>query len=106
MKISGKKEVFYQVAGIVSFLAGGYMATRSYGIAFTITIIVGAVALLQSFGFKEPSIGRRHEAEERGNVFVNQLKESVAVVRGNPRIGSLIVFTEIILTFLLFAELP
>lgn len=75
------------------------MATRSYGIAFTITIIVGAVALLQSFGFKEPSIGRRHEAEERGNVFVNQLKESVAVVRGNPRIGSLIVFTEIILTF-------
>ncbi|MHB1393222.1 MAG: MFS transporter [Clostridia bacterium] len=99
MKISGNKEVFYQVAGIVSFLVGGYMATKSYGIAFTLTIIVGAVALLQSLSFKEPSIGRRHEKEEKGNVFVNQLKESMSVVRENPRIGFLIVFTEIILTF-------
>ncbi len=99
MKISGIKEVFYQVAGIVSFLLGGYMATKSYGIAFTLTIIIGAAALLQSFSFKEPSIGRRHETEEKGNIFVKQLKESMKVVRKNPRIGFLIVFTEIILTF-------
>ncbi|HYE11518.1 MAG TPA: MFS transporter [Patescibacteria group bacterium] len=99
MKISGNKEVFYQVAGIVSFLLGGYMATKSYGIAFTLTIIIGAAALLQSFSFKEPSIGRRHETEEKGNIFVKQLKESMKVVRKNPRIGFLIVFTEIILTF-------
>ena len=99
MKISGNKEVFYQVAGIVSFLLGGYMATKSYGIAFTLTIIIGAIALLQSFSFKEPSIARKHEAEQKGNIFVNQLKQSISVVRENPRIGSLIVFTEIILTF-------
>ncbi|HYE82302.1 MAG TPA: MFS transporter [Clostridia bacterium] len=99
MKISGNKEVFYQVAGIISFLAGGYMATKSYGIAFVITIVIGAAALLQSMSFKEPSVGRRHEAEAKGNVFVNQLKESMKVVRENPRIGFLIVFTEIILTF-------
>ncbi len=99
MKISGNKEVFYQVAGIVSFLLGGYMATKSYGIAFTLTIIVGTVALLQSFSFKEPSIGRKRETEEKGNIFVKQLKDSISVVRKNPRIGFLIVFTEIILTF-------
>ena len=99
MKISGNKEVFYQVAGVVSFLVGGYMATRSYGIAFTITIIIGAATLLQSFSFKESSIGRKHEVHEKENVFVNQLKESIGVVKGNPRIVSLIVFTEIILTF-------
>ncbi|HNU80100.1 MAG TPA: MFS transporter, partial [Bacillota bacterium] len=34
MKISGSKEVFYQAAGVVSFLVGGYMATKSYNIAF------------------------------------------------------------------------
>jgi MFS family permease len=99
MKISGSKEVFYQIAGIVSFLAGGYMATKSYGIAFTLTIIIGAVALLQSFSFVEPSVGRCREDKEKGNVFVNQLKDSISVVRENPRIGFLIVFTEIILTF-------
>lgn len=99
MKISGNNEVFYQIAGIVSFLAGGYMATKSYGIAFTITIIAGTIAILQSFSFKEPAIGRKHEACEKENVFVKQLKESIGVVRNNSRIGFLIVFTEIILTF-------
>ena len=99
MKISGNKEVFYQIAGIVSFLLGGYMATKSYGMAFAITIVVGAVALLQAFSFREPSLGRIHGAEKKDNIFVNQLKCSIKVVKNNPRIVSLIVFTEIILTF-------
>ena len=58
MRISGNKEVFFQVAGIVSFLLGGYMATKSYGIAFTLTIIIGTIALLQSLSFIEPTVGR------------------------------------------------
>jgi MFS family permease len=99
MKISGNKEVFFQIAGIISFLAGGYMATKSYGIAFTITIIAGAIAILQSFSFKEPYACMRHKTEEKENVFVKQLKESLSAVRDNPRIGFLIVFTEVILTF-------
>lgn len=99
MKISGNKEVFYQVAGIVSFLVGGYMATRSYSVAFAITIVIGTATLIQSFSFKEPSIGRKQKAGKKDNVFVVQLKESMGVVKSNPRIVSLIVFTEIILTF-------
>ena len=99
MKISGRKEVFYQAAGVISFLAGGYMATKSYNIAFAITIIIGAAAVLQSFSFKEPTIGRNKEEQKGRNIFLNQLKESLRVVKNNPRIVSLIVFTEIILTF-------
>lgn len=99
MKISGNKEVFYQTAGVISFLAGGYMATKSYGIAFIITIIIGTAAFMQSFSFKEPLIGRKQVEHERENIFLRQLKESIKVVRNNPRIGSLIIFTEIILTF-------
>lgn len=99
MKISGKNEVFLQVAGIVSFLAGGYMATKSYNIAFVITIAVGVAVMLQAFSFKEPTIGGKKDCGKKENVFVDQLKESISVVKGNPRIVSLIVFTEIILTF-------
>jgi len=99
MKISGRKEVFYQVAGVISFLAGGYMAAKSYNIAFAITIIIGAAAVLQSFSFKEPAVDRKKEEQKVKNIFLNQLKESLRVVKSNPRIVSLIVFTEIILTF-------
>lgn len=99
MKISGNKEVFFQVAGIVSFLVGGYLAVKSYSIAFAITIIIGAICLLQSFSFKEPSLGRKREAHKKENVFVNQLKDSIGLVKSKPRIVSLIVFTEVILTF-------
>ena len=99
MKISGRKEVFYQAAGVISFLAGGYMATKSYNIAFAITIIIGAAAVLQSFSFKEPAVGRKKGEQKGKNIFLNQLKESLRVVKSNPRIVSLIVFTEIILTF-------
>ncbi|HNU80321.1 MAG TPA: MFS transporter, partial [Bacillota bacterium] len=99
MKISGRKEVFYQAAGVISFLAGGYMATKSYNIAFAITIIIGAAAVLQSFSFKEPAVDRKKEEQKGKNIFLNQLKESLRVVKSNSRIVSLIVFTEIILTF-------
>ena len=99
MKISGNKEVFYQVAGVISFLAGGYLAARSYGTAFALTIGFGTIAILQSFGFKEPNIGKKCIKEEKENVFIKQLKDSISVIRNNPRISFLIIFTEVILTF-------
>lgn len=99
MKVSGKKEVFFQIAGITSFLVGGYMATKSYGIAFIITIVTGVFALAHAFSFKEPTIGRKHRTEVPENVFVRQLKDSIEVIRRNPKIGSMIIFTEILLTF-------
>ncbi len=99
MKISGNKEVFYQISGVASFLAGGYMAVRSYKAAFIITIVIGAVALVQSFSFREPTIGRKQAECEGENIFLRQLKESIGVVRNNSRIGALIIFAEIVLTF-------
>jgi MFS family permease len=99
MKISGKKEVFYQAAGIISFLAGGYLASKSYNTAFVITIVFGLAAILQSTSFKEPSIGRMDMKDDRGNIFLIQLKDSISVIRKNPRIAFLIIFTEVILTF-------
>jgi MFS family permease len=97
MKISGNKELFYQTAGIISFFVGGYLATKSYNMAFILTIIIGGITIAQSFTFKEPTIGR--EQVEKENIFIKQLKESIRVVKRNPKIGFLIIFVEIIMAF-------
>lgn len=99
MKISGNKEVFYQIAGIISFLLGGYLAAKSYGTAFALTIAVGTITILQSFSFKEPCISKRDIKEEKENIFIRQLKDSIEVIKTNPKISFLIIFTEVILTF-------
>lgn len=99
MKISGRKELFYQIASTISFLAGGYLATKSYNLAFGFTIIIGMLTIAQAFTFKEPSLGKKEKSEIKGNAFVEQLKDSVAAVKNNTKIGVLIVFVECISAF-------
>lgn len=99
MKISGNKEVFYQTAGIISFLFGGYLAVRSYDIAFALTIVIGILTFIQSLTFKEPSIGRISKGFEKENLFIKQLRDSIRVLLEKPRIIFLIVFLEVIMVF-------
>lgn len=99
MKISGRKEMFYQIAGVISFFAGGYLATKSYSIAFILTIVIGTITILQSLTFKEPSVGRVHTETKNKNVFVKQLKTSIKVIIDKPKVGFLILFTQFIMTF-------
>jgi MFS family permease len=97
MKISGRKELFYQTAGIISFFVGGYLATKSYNMAFILTIIIAVITIAQSFTFKEPTMVREQVKKE--NIFIKQLMESIRVVIKNPKIGFLIIFVEIIMAF-------
>lgn len=99
MKVSGYKEIFFQTASTISFLFGGYLATRSYETAFLVTIAIAILAIIHSFSFKEPSVGRIDREAETGNIFVNQLKDSIAVVRNTPKIVFLIIFAESIMAF-------
>jgi len=99
MKINGNKELFYQSAGIVSFFVGGYLATKSYNIAFLLTVVIGIITIVQSLTFKEPSVGRVNTKEENENIFVKQLKESIKVVISKPKVGFLILFTQVIMAF-------
>ncbi|MBL4934661.1 MFS transporter [Clostridium sp. YIM B02515] len=99
MKVNGKKELFYQAAGIISFFVGGYLATKSYNIAFLLTVVIGIITIVQSLTFKEPNIGRINSKEEKENIFVNQLKESIKVVISKPKVGFLILFTQVIMAF-------
>lgn len=97
MKVNGNKELFYQVASTISFLIGGILAAKSYSAAFTLTVAFGIITIVQAFTFKEPSIGMVHEDE--GNVFIKQIRDSIKVIAKNPRIGTLIIFTQSIMVF-------
>ena len=99
MKVNGNKELFYQVAGTISFLIGGILATKSYSAAFALTIVIGTITLVQSFSFIEPSIGAAHARKCEENIFLKQIKDSLKAIAKNPRIGTLIIFTQIIMVF-------
>lgn len=99
MKVNGNKEVFYQAASTISFLIGGILAFKSYHTAFSLTIVVGIITIIQSFAFKEPSIGIVHRDGSKENIFIKQISESLKVIVQNPRIGTLIIFTQSIMAF-------
>jgi MFS family permease len=99
MKVNGNKEVFYQAASTISFLIGGILAFKNYSTAFTLTIAVGIITILQSFSFKEPSIGIAHRDGSKENIFIKQVSTSLKVIVNNPRIGTLIIFTQSIMAF-------
>lgn len=99
LKVNGNKEIFYQIAGTVSFLLGGYFAVKSYGTAFGLTIIIGIITLLQSMTFREPSVGRLQATYKKENLFWRQLKESLQVIKSKPKILFLTAITESIMAF-------
>lgn len=112
MRINGKKEVFYHFASVISFFVGGYLATKSYPLAFYITIFIGAIAVVQSYGFIEPQIESENVEEKDTSVspdevkktsgyhiFKTQLVESFSAVKANPKIASLMVVGQLIGTF-------
>ncbi|GAU79374.1 MFS transporter [Fusibacter sp. 3D3] len=111
MRINGTKEVFYQTASVISFFIGGYLATKSYPMAFYITIVIGILTILQSTCFIEPKIEKtkvdeRESKREALSIwqkgfcsFKDQLADSVKVVRQNPKIASLMMLGQLIGTF-------
>ena len=99
MKIGGNKEMVFQIASIFSFFIGGYLATKSYKLAFAITIVIGLATVVYSFLFVEPNVGRKTVIDGKKHHFTYQLKESFQILRGHKRLGFLIFFSQFILSF-------
>ncbi|MBS4539113.1 MFS transporter [Clostridium sp. D2Q-11] len=100
MKISGNKELFFQMGSFIAFIAGGYIATRSYKIAFIITAVITMITIIQSFFFTEPNI--EYSFNKKLNIFSsmkNQIVESTKIIKGNKKIGFLIIFVQLIGAF-------
>ncbi|MBF4693870.1 MFS transporter [Fusibacter sp. Q10-2] len=81
MKINGRKEVFYQAASVISFFVGGYFATRSYPVAFYITIVIGMLSIIQSLTFIEPEIEKRgHDLETNKDAIIEDVVIEVEAI--------------------------
>ncbi len=100
MKIAGKRELTYQSAAIIAYLVGGYLATRSYPAVFSISMGLAFLSVVTAFFFMEPILepDQPHVPRPIFATLKEQTVKSVQVVKDNPRIGFLILFSELIFT--------
>jgi MFS family permease len=100
MMIQGRQEVFFQVGQLTAYLVGGYLATKSYNMVFTLTIIFGLISLIQSFSFTEPDIKIvRNKENNIISSIKSQFIQSYNVIKNNNMLSFLILFCQLLLTF-------
>ena len=105
-KIAGRQELILQAAFIISYLAGGYLAVRSYLYVFMLSALFAAASFITALGFKEPPIREEREKkkfhpEDILKSMISQTGDSIIVIRQKPRIALFILFSEIIFTFII-----
>jgi len=105
MGIRGKKELIFQLSAIIAFLLGGYIATKNYNLVFIIVLIIAGLSLVNLILMVEPPVIKKKEII-RGSllkrVFVSlaqQTRDSLKVIKKQPRIAFLIIFTESVFVF-------
>jgi MFS family permease len=107
MKVAGRQELVYQSAAILAFLIGGYLAVRSYQAVFLISMGLAICSMVAALFFTEPLIAHEGKAPRTGSLIQhildsmkNQTMESIKVVQTQPRIAFLIVFEELLFSFI------
>ncbi len=103
--IAGRQELILQCGFISSYLLGGYLAVRNFPAVYFMSIIFSAASFLTALAFIEPVISENREKKSFSlkNIaasMYNQTRESILAVKRRPRIAFLILFSEIIFTFL------
>ncbi|WDV45057.1 MFS transporter [Clostridiaceae bacterium M8S5] len=99
MKISGKKEIFYQASSSIALVVGGYLGTISYNYVYMLALAFAVITLLQSLTFTEPTIGKIQKSDSRFKTFLDQVMKSIRVIKSDSRIAFLIITAEIYSTF-------
>lgn len=108
MKINGRKELFLQAAMITAYVLGGYLAVRSYFLLFHISMLIAAASLITGLLFLEPEISTENKPSPEKerllramlNSITGQFTSSVRIIRDRPRIALLIIFSELLFTFM------
>ena len=108
LSVKGRDELLYNIASIIAFLIGGYLASVDYLLAFGLTILSGLVGFVIALFFKEPVIHEEIRKEERPNLaksiaqsLKNQMVDSMKVFTATPRIAFLIIFSESLFAFMI-----
>ena len=96
MKVKGRLEVAFQSARGLALVAGGFLATVSYELAYGLSAAVHGLALLAALAFEEPRSGRQERVPgERGlRALVRHCRGSFQVVRANRGLLVYILFIE------------
>ena len=95
MKITGRREIFYQLASTCALLIGGYLATIDYLLVYQFALVIGVLTVVQTFTFTEPEYGKMEREENGFKTMVKQLKRSIGVLAADKKIGFLIVVVEV-----------
>lgn len=108
MHVAGRQELVYQLTSILTFMLGGYFALHSYALVFGLSMGFAALAALVALGFKEPvsSDAPGHTKDftpmfiQMWRSVVDQVVESIVVLRERKKILFFIVFSELQFCFL------
>jgi len=92
-RVKGRQEISWQAAQILSLVASGIIATRSYTLAYVLSLAVQGASLAIALTFEEPTIGRDGPRERRPGL-VRHVAGSFRVLRENRGILSYILFVE------------
>ncbi len=95
MRITGRREICYQLASTGALLIGGYLATIDYQLVYKFALVVGVLTVVQTFSFTEPEYGKIEHEENGFKTMAKQLKTSIGVLLADKKIGFLIVVVEV-----------
>ncbi len=104
-QVAGKQELILQSAFIISYLAGGYLAVRSYFAVFFLSAVFSLSSFITALFLKEPPIKEKcqNSVFRLNDIFKSMLRqtaESMSVMKKESRIAFFIIFSEIIFTFI------
>lgn len=109
MTVNSRSEFLLQMALILSFLGGGYLALHSYPLIFLITGMFSLLGLFSACFFVEPPVLKSsHEGENLSKTYLGtrllhsifvQVREGFSTLRKTPILLLLIVSGELIFTF-------
>jgi len=91
MKVNGRKEVIYQIAGSISLFLGGYIVAISYDLSWGLTAIFFGFAMLVIILMKETPIVREFKKISIRKLLYKQYVVSSKIVFQNKRLFYLII---------------
>ena len=98
-RVKGRVEFLVQVASVMAFLLGGWLAVRHVGVNFAATAGLALAAVFIGLMFKEPNVRGRKQYAVSLRGMARQTRDSLWIVRGKPRIGFLIFCSEVPFVF-------
>jgi MFS family permease len=104
-KIAGINNVIFEAGSVISLIVGGYCAHYlGYQWVFIPGMSVCVLSILVSTLFEEPTLTQKeqHRLRKMGwlKAMSEQTRESLLVIKENPRIAFIILFTELVMMFI------